>query len=198
MWDIVGHEGILNLLFQSLKQHRVPHSYLFVGPPQVGKSTTAIALAHALNCSEDSHDMRCGKCNQCERIARGLHPDVQILSPHNSIGYETKTILGIEQMRNLKMEAYLMPYEGKCKVYIIPDADQMFREGASSILKLLEEPPNSVIFILLTSRPERLIPTTVSRAQRIDFTSVNVDAITLKLQEIDNLSQTTAREIAIY
>lgn len=137
--EIKGQEKAIAGLQQAIKQGRIAHAYLFSGPPGVGKKTTALALAKALGCSE-----------------------VQILSPEGNS-------LKIAQVRQLQKEIYLRPYQGEKKVYLLEDAEKMTEEAANSLLKILEEPPEYAIIILITSYPYSLLSTIRSRCQPIVF-----------------------------
>ncbi|MFP3880142.1 MAG: DNA polymerase III subunit delta' [Dehalococcoidia bacterium] len=159
MWQIIGQDRNLALLDYSLKTDTVGHAYLLVGPRHVGKRTLALNLAQALNC--DQPEPPCGQCRSCQRILEGKHADV------TSIGLGSKTEIGIDDIRALQHLANLPPYEGKCKVFIIDDAEYLSSEAANALLKVLEEPPQRVVWILLAAEEERLLPTIVSRCQRL-------------------------------
>ena len=164
MWQVIGQEKILSLLDYSLKTNAVAHAYLLVGPRHMGKGTLAINLAQALNC--DGPELPCGQCHSCQRILEGKHADV------TPIGLDSKTEIGIDDIRGLQRLANLPPYEGKCKVFIIDDAEYLSTEAANSLLKILEEPPPRVVWLLLAAEEERLLPTIVSRCQRLELKPV--------------------------
>ena len=168
MWQVIGQDKILALLKRSLKERNIAHAYLFVGPHHVGKRTLALNLAQALNC-DDLEQPPCGQCRSCLRIAAGKHADV-IFS-----GLDSKTEIGIDDMRELQRAANLPPYEGKSKVLIIDDAEYMSSEAANSLLKTLEEPPPSITWLLLASEERRLLPTIISRCQRLELKPVPVE-----------------------
>ena len=111
MWQVIGQDKVLSLLDYSLKTDAIAHAYLLVGPRHVGKGTLAINLAQALNC--DGPELPCGQCRSCQRILEGKHADV------TPIGLDSKTEIGIDDIRGLQRSASLPPYEGKCKVFII-------------------------------------------------------------------------------
>ncbi len=186
MWQVVGQDGILALLDHSLKQNNIAHAYLLAGPSHIGKKTLALNLAQALNCDES--EPPCGQCYSCRRILEGKHADV------TSTDLDSKTEIGIDAIRALQRLANLPPYEGKCKVFIIEDAEHMSTEAANSLLKILEEPPPKVVWLLLSAEEQRLLPTIISRCQRLELkpvpleqleqilvTSYNVDAGKAKL-----------------
>ena len=186
MWQVIGQDKILSLLDYSLKTNAIAHAYLLVGPRHVGKGTLAINLAQALNC--DGPELPCGQCRSCQRILEGKHADV------TPIGLDSKTEIGIDDIRGLQRLANLPPYEGKCKVFIIEDADYLSTEAANSLLKILEEPPPRVVWLLLAAEEEHLLPTIISRCQRLELkpmpservqevlvNSYNVDANEAKL-----------------
>jgi DNA polymerase III subunit delta' len=164
MWQVIGQDKILSLLDYSLKANAVAHAYLLVGPRHVGKGTLAINLAQALNC--DGQEVPCGECHSCRRILEGKHADV------TPISLDERTEIGIDDIRGLQRSANLPPYEGKCKVFIINEAEYLSTEAANSLLKILEEPPPRVVWLLLAAEEERLLPTIVSRCQRLELKSV--------------------------
>ncbi|HJX69871.1 MAG TPA: DNA polymerase III subunit delta' [Dehalococcoidia bacterium] len=163
MWQVLGHPKATTLLERSIQRGRLSHAYLFVGPPHVGKMTLALNLAQAVNCQAE--DVPCGECASCRRIASGKHADVQIIG---LISTEKKEI-SIEQMREMQNSASLPPYEGKQKVFIIEKADLLSHEASNSLLKTLEEPLPGILFILLTARERLLLPTIISRCQRVEL-----------------------------
>ena len=132
-----------------------------MGPRHVGKRTLALNLAQALNC--DDIEPPCGQCRSCLRIAASKHADVI------SLGLDSKTEISIDDIRELQRTANLPPYEGKHKVFIIDDAEYMSTEATNSLLKILEEPPLGLIWLLLVSEERRLLPTIISRCQRLEL-----------------------------
>jgi DNA polymerase-3 subunit delta' len=161
MWQVIGQDKVLALLDHSFKQNNIAHAYLLVGPPHVGKKTLALNLAQALNC--DGSEPPCGQCYSCRRIIEGKHADV------TSLELDSKVEIGIDEIRELQHLANLPPYEGKCKVFIIDDAEYLSTEAANSLLKILEEPPPRVVWLLLAVEEPRLLPTIISRCQRLEL-----------------------------
>ena len=164
MWQVIGQDKILSLLDYGLKTDAIAHAYLLVGPRHVGKGTLAINLAQALNC--DGPEVPCGECRSCQRIREGKHADV------TPIGLDSRTEISIDDIRGLQRLANLPPYEGKCKVFIIDEAESLSTEAANSLLKILEEPPPRVVWLLLAADEERLLPTIISRCQRLELKPV--------------------------
>jgi DNA polymerase-3 subunit delta' len=164
MWQVIGQDTIISLLNYSFKTNAIAHAYLLVGPRHVGKGTLAINLAQALNC--DGPELPCGQCRSCQRILEGKHADV------TPIGLDSKTEISIDDIRGLQRLANLPPYEGKCKVFIIDDAEYLSTEAANSLLKILEEPPPRVVWLLLAAEEEHLLPTITSRCQRLELKPV--------------------------
>ena len=160
MWEVVGHERVLDFLRRSIEVNALPHSLLFVGPRHVGKTTLALNLAQALNCPNP--DAPCGECSTCNRIKKGVFPDTRLIEPRNRE-------ISIEQIREIQHEASLKPFEGRFRVFIISEAESLSPEAANSLLKILEEPPPQVVFVLLAESEENLLPTVLSRCQKFDL-----------------------------
>jgi DNA polymerase-3 subunit delta' len=175
-WQIIGHEWAIALLRQSLATDQIAHAYLLTGPPQVGKTRLALSLAKALNCEQP--DPPCGRCPACRKIDQGVHPDIGFIGDDNPGGS-----IKIDQIRALRREAVLSPYEGRYRVYILRRADRATIEAANSLLKILEEPPAHVVLTLTAVHPESLPPTVVSRCQRLDLRAVPLGVIEASLQE---------------
>ena len=138
---IHGHNGVLTLLYTAAQADRLAHAYVLVGPPHVGKMTVAVHLAQLVNC-EDPTPGPCGACRQCTRVAAGHHSDVQVTSLPTTEEGALGTQIRIEQVRELRRQASLRPYEGRTRVFIIQDAELLTNEAANSLLKYLEEPPS--------------------------------------------------------
>jgi len=161
MWQVMGHEKAVALLEKSLRGGKLSHAYLFVGPPHVGKTTLALNLAQALNCQGEERP--CGECHQCRRIAERKHADVQV------IGLEGRMEIGIDQIREMQHAASLKPFEGRNRVFVIDGADHLSHEAANCLLKTLEEPPPNVQLILLAVNERLLLPTVLSRCQKLEL-----------------------------
>ena len=197
MWQVVGHEEAVALLAKSLEKDMLSHAYLFVGPPRVGKMTLALNLAQSVNCIEPPSCRPCGECNQCLRIAVGQHSDLQVIDlVANASVSATRTEIGIDQVREVQHSATLKPYEGKYRVFIFPEASSLSSEASTALLKLLEEPPESVLFILITTRGESIFPTIRSRCQCVDLNPVPLDTIARELQEVMETSPQEAMKLA--
>jgi DNA polymerase-3 subunit delta' len=184
-WQIIGHDWAVEFLQHSLATGRVAHAYLFTGPPQVGKRKLALALAQALNCTGD--EPPCGECASCRKLDNGTHPDIRVIEGEGAGGS-----IKIDQVRALKREAILAPYEGRYRVYVLRRADLASLEAANSLLKLLEEPPEHVVLILTAVQPEALPATIASRCQRLDLRPVAHGVLESVLRE-RGLAQTQSR-----
>ena len=197
MWQVVGHEEAVALLSRSLEKDMLAHAYLFVGPQQVGKTTLAVNLAQAVNCLEAQSERPCGECIQCRRIAAGQHPDVQVIDLEaNQDGSATRREIGIDQVREVQHSATLKPYEGKYRVFIFQEAASLSQEASNALLKLLEEPPESVLFILLTSDVESIFPTIISRCQWVGLNYLPLSVIARELQQALSIPPQEAMDLA--
>jgi DNA polymerase III subunit delta' len=190
MWQVLGQSKAITLLERSIQIGRLSHAYLFVGPPHVGKMTLAINLAQAVNCKAEK--VPCGECAPCRRIAAGKHADVQTIGLVSAERRETS----IEQIREMQTSARLPPYEGKQKVFIIDKADLLSHEASNSLLKTLEEPLPKVLLLLLTAREKLLLPTIISRCQRVELRPLPFALIEEELHQHYGTSEQKAHLLA--
>ncbi|HVR00969.1 MAG TPA: DNA polymerase III subunit delta' [Polyangia bacterium] len=167
--DVIGQERVVEGLARAVGTGRVPHAYLFEGPPGVGKRGAALGLALALNCAE-APGRGCGACETCRRIEMGLHPDVPTFAPDGPQ-------LVIEQAKAIVALAQSRPHEAAARVVIVDGADALNPSAANSLLKTLEEPAPRNHVVLCTSAPDRLLPTIRSRAQRVRFRALAEEAL---------------------
>jgi DNA polymerase-3 subunit delta' len=165
--DVIGHRRIVELLARSASRDVLPPSLIFAGPESVGARSTATAVAQALNCQRPQSGPAlldsCGVCSACTRIARGIHPDVLVLEPGENGS------IRIEQVREVIDRAAYRPFEGKRRVVIVDQADRLVPAAQNALLKTLEEPPSSSVFILVTAHADVLLPTVRSRCIRLWF-----------------------------
>jgi DNA polymerase-3 subunit delta' len=161
--DLAGHRRLMELTARAALRASLPPSLIFGGPDGVGKRRAAVALAQLMNCASPSATDACGACAACTKIARGVHPDVLIVQPG-----ETGTIK-VDQIRDVVERSAYRPFEGRRRVVIVDEADAMMPEAQNAMLKTLEEPPAASTFVLVTSRPDVLLPTVRSRCQHLRF-----------------------------
>ncbi len=167
--SILGQSRPKKILTNALQSSSVAHAYLFYGPESVGKKKLAIALAKALNCKEADPLDACDECEPCRKIERGIHPDFFYLEPVKSTPTSREAVIKIEVIRELQKKLAYLPYEGKTKVVVIDSAELMNPQAMNSFLKTLEEPPSSTVLLLISSNPNRMLPTLLSRCQGIQF-----------------------------
>ena len=191
--DVVGHRRLVDLLSRAVARDSLPPSLILAGPSGVGKKRAAVAVAQALNClsprSGKDFDS-CGTCPACTRIARGVHPDVLIVEPGDSGSIK------VDQVRDVVDRANYRPFDGKRRVVIIDDADALVPSAQNALLKTLEEPPSSSVFMLVTSRPDLLLPTVVSRCPRLRFRALDDADVVAVLKSLGK-SETEARAAAV-
>lgn len=162
--QIVGHTTILNHLRLLAFEDKLSPSYLFIGPKGVGKSLIARQFAAAVLCENKSSQGPCGSCVNCRRVASGNHPDVSILT-----NADNKISIGIDEVREGIASVQTCSYEGGYRFWIIDEAQRLTEEAQNALLKTLEEPPDSLIIILVAQSEGHLLPTVVSRCRRFEF-----------------------------
>ena len=163
-WGLTGQDTVVAQLKRAIERERVPHAYLFSGPPGAPLHDGAIALAMALSCQR-SRGEPCGECDACAKIVAGIHPDVVTLVREGAA-----QIVPIESVRSQVIARLgLPPHEGPIRVFVVEEATSLAPPAANALLKTLEEPPARTLFVLCTTAPEQLLPTIRSRCQRIRF-----------------------------
>jgi len=167
--DIVGHKQILASLSYALSEGMVNHAYLFSGPVGVGKKTIGLAFARALLCSRGQGDA-CGECDDCNRTERGLHPDLHIIFPDGAS-------IKINQLRALQDVAAFTAFGTGRQVFLLEQAEKMTLAAANCFLKILEEPPAEIVFILVTDDPGGMLPTVLSRCQQYRFNPLSREEV---------------------
>src|SRR5499426_2172165 len=171
---LVGNQRNKEILQRLLKNGRVNSTLIFAGPDGVGKRQFALSFAKAVNCQKAPAGAyapaamdSCYECSVCRRIDAGGYGDVTVIRPDGQF-------IKIAQTREMAEEVYFRPREGRQRFFIIDEADRLRDEAANSLLKTLEEPPSTSTVILLTARPDALLMTIRSRAQRLNFTALSV------------------------
>jgi DNA polymerase-3 subunit delta' len=183
--QILGQEKAKRFLKQVMASEKVPHAYLFTGIPGIGKTSTAKALAMALNCNDPVDGEGCGHCQSCRQMRGDNFPDFLSIKPD---GQNIK----IDQIRALNRRLSFAPVVGRYRVSVICLARTMTDEAANSFLKNLEEPPPGNILILNTTEPRDLLPTIVSRCQRVPFQPLAVQDMTNWLVKNRHLTEESA------
>ena len=184
--NIIGHEFQKNLLKRAAKENRVSHAYLFSGPDGVGKKLLALEFAKALNCASDKAYSQAEECDcaSCRKVDKGIHPDVVLVE------YQGVSDIKVDQIREgVEDKLFLKPFEGSYKVVIVDESERMNRSAQNAFLKTLEEPPPKSVIILLTSRPQALLPTIRSRCQNVGFSELPYESILRILESGSDLAQ---------
>jgi len=167
--EVIGQEHVVRALVGAIREGRLSHAFLFCGPRGTGKTSTARILARMVNCERGPTAEPCGVCEQCVRIRDGSHLDV--------VEIDAASHGGVDDARELRERAPTAPAMGREKVYIIDEAQRLSREAFDALLKIFEEPPRGVRFVLATTEPHKMPPTIVGRCQRFDFRRVSTDLL---------------------
>jgi DNA polymerase-3 subunit delta' len=188
LFRIHGHESIVRMLRDAVETQQLHHAYFISGAPNIGKTTLALQLAQAVNC--DEMDPPCGECSSCRKIQQLSHADVVMMEkgPNSRTSAEPDEsdllgLSGIEFIRSMRGTLSLKPYEGRIRVFIIQDIEQMHPAASSAILKILEEPPPQSLIILTTSNPDSVVPTIISRCQIVGLQPLSIKRVREILQK---------------
>lgn len=187
--NIIGQESVKSFFEKALESGRLSHAYLFVGERGVGKEALAIELAKSLLC-EKSGACTPEPCTNCSRVAKLNHPDLHFIFPAPAKVRENDQIqivesvvsnpylrtelwanptISIQRIREIRRKSAFKSFEGRGRVVIIVDSERMSEEASNSVLKILEEPPEKMYLLMISSRPNLLLPTITSRCQIVKF-----------------------------
>jgi DNA polymerase-3 subunit delta' len=169
---LIGHDRVIGLLQREITAPA--HAYLFAGPSNVGKATVAHRFAAALLCEQGGrHDH---PCSSCRRATSGNHPDLIAVEP------DGRTALSVEQARTTVAQAPMAPVEGSRKVFVFDEAGSMSDQAANALLKTLEEPTPSTVFVLVVESEDDLPPTVASRCRTVQFGRVREETLIAALE----------------
>jgi DNA polymerase-3 subunit gamma/tau len=174
--EVLGQDHVVRALTGAIRDGRLHHAFLFCGPRGTGKTSTARILAKMVNCATGPTAEPCGGCDQCVAIREGTHLDV--------VEIDAASHGGVEDARELREKAPTAPVQGREKVYIIDEAQRLSREAFDALLKVFEEPPPGVRFVLATTEPHKMPATIVGRCQRFDFRRHTMDGLSELLQKV--------------
>jgi DNA polymerase-3 subunit delta' len=208
----INQERPIRILHTLLKNRTFPHAFLFTGAKGVGKQTAAVALAMALNCQREKSGLKaenqakqdtdslsvksdyaafesCGVCKTCRKIESRNHADIIQIQPSGAF-------IKIARIRELIDTLAMKPYEAKIRVVVISDAQAMNAAASNALLKILEEPPDRTMLVLIATQRSDLLPTIVSRCQHIGFNPITKNNLAVLLSEESGIAPETAESIA--
>ncbi|HKQ50105.1 MAG TPA: DNA polymerase III subunit delta' [Phycisphaerae bacterium] len=213
--DVLHQESAQKRLQRALASGRVPHAYLFSGPPGVGKEMLASRFAARLLCASpveiasldggaESWTDACGACTDCTLLAAGNHPDFHRIyrrlnrfHPDTKVQKRKALDLSVDVVRHFVInEIAKRPSRGRAKVFVVVEAERMSAQAQNALLKTLEEPPGPGYLILLAASPDALLPTTRSRCQHISFRGLPLDFVVAQVLERHGASPEAARFLA--
>ena len=171
--DVVGQEHITETLKKQVETGRLSHAYLFIGTRGTGKTTCAKILAKAVNCEHPVNGNPCNRCAACRGIDDGSILDV--------VELDAASNNGVDNVRALRDEAVFSPASVRKRVYIVDEVHMLSNSAFNALLKILEEPPEHLMFILATTELHKVPATILSRCQRHSFKRIPVDTITARL-----------------
>ena len=172
--DFAGQKQVVEIIQKAIKNSKVAHAYLFCGPRGTGKTSMAKMLAKSVNCTNENKP--CEMCENCIQANNNIHGDI--------IELDAASNNGVDQIRDIIEKSKYLPVIGKYKVYIIDEVHMLTSSSFNALLKILEEPPTHVIFILATTEPHKILPTIISRCQRFNFLKVNNEDIVKRMMNL--------------
>jgi DNA polymerase-3 subunit gamma/tau len=161
--EVVGQEHVTEPLINAIRAGRLNHAYLFSGPRGCGKTSSARILARSLNCAQGPTAEPCGECRSCRALAADGHGSVDVIE------IDAASHGGVDDARELRERAVFAPVDSRFKIYIIDEAHMVTAAGFNALLKLVEEPPDYVLFIFATTEPDKVLPTIRSRTHHYPF-----------------------------
>ena len=174
--NLYGQDNIKKLLIDSIINDKLSHAYLFSGPRGTGKTSTAKLFAKTINCENSNNGIPCGNCQSCLNYEQSADI-IEIDAASNN---------GVDEIRDLRDNAKILPTYSKYKIYIIDEVHMLSQSAWNAFLKILEEPPKHVIFILATTEIQKIPITILSRCQRFNFQRISNDIIKENILRISN------------
>lgn len=186
--NFIGNEKVIDRLSKLMESGRFPHALIIEGEEGIGKKTLAKDIACALVCR--GNDKPCGECSQCKKAIAAIHPDISEYIPAgNANSFHVDTV------RNIINDAYVQPNEADYKIYILANAHCMNQNAQNALLKILEEPPKYVVFILTTNSKSALLSTVLSRSVCVSLEGVDIErAANYITSHCENVDYNTAKK----
>ncbi|WP_170180234.1 DNA polymerase III subunit delta' [Desulfoglaeba alkanexedens] len=187
--SVPGQPRAKRFLQRLVMNGTIPHALLLTGMKGIGKRALAEAFAKLLNCLAPSPAGACDRCASCTKIEKGLHPDILRVVRDGAF-------IKLDQVRDLRERLRFMPSEGRFRVVVLEDAQDLKEEASNALLKILEEPPAQNVFILMALEPQMLLPTIVSRCCHVRCQPLDEDWIARHLAATYRIGDDQARKIA--
>ena len=186
--NFIGNEKVIDRLSKLIESGRFPHALIIEGEEGIGKKTLAKDIACALVCR--GNDKPCGECAQCKKAIGAIHPDISEYIPAG-----TANSFHVDTVRNIINDAYIQPNEADYKIYILANAHCMNQNAQNALLKILEEPPKYVVFILTTNSKSALLSTVLSRSVCVSLEGVDIErAANYITSHCENVDYNTAKK----
>ena len=176
--EVIGQEHVTEPLRHALANNRINHAYLFSGPRGCGKTSSARILARSLNCEQGPTPDPCGVCDSCRELAPNGPGSIDVIE------IDAASHGGVDDARDLRERAFFAPVRDRYKVYIIDEAHMVTTQGFNALLKLVEEPPDFLVFVFATTEPDKVLTTIRSRTHHYPFRLIPPGAMRAHLEKI--------------